>query len=144
MKNCFVFNPSEWRPDYEELNNSEHKLSDRTLQNCADKAAIYFTPKKQRLVRSERTRRIIFHVLVAHIVKLHLNNLDGNGDLAGPISSITQGSISISTASSDNGNKETEYFNRTIYGREYLSLIRPYLTAFLLPPIPNPIYRTFP
>lgn len=144
MKDQFVFNPSEWRADYEELNNSEHPLSDRKLQQLADKAAIYFTPKKQRIVKDKKTRQIIFFVLVAHLVKLHFNNLDGNGDLAGPIASITQGSISIGTAGGTPSSKETDFFNRTIYGREYLSLIRPYLTAFLLPPIPNPTLRTFP
>lgn len=134
------FNYSEWAEAYPELATA---FPPNTVNRIAKRAAIMFDPTKTSVVCCAEDRRIIFDTLVAHLIYLKKNSADGN-QISGPISSVSEGSVSLSVDTSAISSKIDPYYAQSRYGQEFWAMTRKYRSTFYIRPIPDPKLRIFP
>lgn len=96
------------------------------------------------LVEDVSRRARYLNLLVAHIAALNGGTAAGAAGLVGRISSVTEGSVTVSTDSMTLTGRAA-YFMQTQWGAEYWALIQPYV-QFLYVPGEQPIMDpwTFP
>lgn len=74
--------------------------------------------------------RIIF-TLTAHNLKLWDNRQKGNAVSGGGISSKSVGKVSVSYNRAASNSSQDDFYLQTIYGADYLSLIKKYCVAII-------------
>ena len=152
MSNVFVFDPEEFSktPIAKGINRSR-ELSNPPLPPYTNDDWQWFFDQVEYLILdnsrlsclSEKTRKKLFYLLVAHKAELQ-NRIDGgNSSLIGRISSASEGSVSISSEFPSAGGKISSWLNQTPYGVEYLAMIAPYTSALWFSgTTPMPVRRT--
>lgn len=133
------FDWSDWAASFPELKSF---FRPESVEKIAERAALYFDPTKTGVVCCPNQRRIIFNVLVAHMVYLQKKAAD-NDQLAGPVSSVSQGSVSVSVDTGGLG-KMDPWLAQSRYGQEFYALTKKYRSAVYIRPIPDPRLRIFP
>ncbi|MGJ8524337.1 hypothetical protein LMG33818_000045 [Halomonadaceae bacterium LMG 33818] len=141
-----TFNPDEWRQSFPAFSG----LSDAQLQMAWDVATTIVSNDDCSQVPynppNVTSRQTILYMLVAHIVALGVagspssnsgsssdgsstNSSVGDGAQAGPITSASEGSVSVSFAVSgpDSSGSNAGWYNQTRYGQTVLRLLRPYM-----------------
>lgn len=135
-----IFNPTEWRQAYKDFAG----LSDIQLEMAWDIATTIVSNDECSPVRynppQDTKRKTILYLLVAHIVALGVAGSDSSGatgassntgdaSQAGPISSASEGSVSVSfaVAAPDGSGSNASWYDQTRYGQTVLRLLRPYM-----------------
>lgn len=132
------FDWSQWASRFPELADI---FSKERITSISEEAALIFNPTRSSIVCSEKERRVIFNLLVAHCVEMEKRIASGN-PFTGEITSVSEGSISISGTASNNGSNND--LNATIYGRRYKLLTLKYRTFRYKRPIPDRRNKIFP
>lgn len=135
-----VFEWSEWAASFPEL---ESHFRPHNVQKIAERAAIYFNPSSKGVVCCPKERRILLNLLVSHLVFLQKKTAEGD-QLMGPVSSVSEGSVSLSVDTKGSIGKIDPWLSQTRYGQEFWALSKKYRSTFYIRPIPDPRLRIFP
>jgi uncharacterized membrane protein len=122
---------STFRSRYPEI--TEAKASDPTVQIHLTDAECDF--KRTNLSSSSCGENIyerFIFALAAHETQIGINRAQGSTVGGGAIASKSVGKVSVSYASrTPSGGFNDDYYNQTIYGQQFLSLLYRYCVGFL-------------
>lgn len=124
-----VFDPDDFKLQYPEFNQIESGV----LGRCFDQAEILLNNTNSSIVKSEKERKTLLYLLVAHIATL-LHGKDGKGgaELVGAISSASEGTVSVSTNQAGI-NFNNAWYQQTQYGSTYWAMTAKYRTFRYVP-----------
>lgn len=133
------FEWSDWAASFPEL---ESFFRPETVEKIAERAELYFDPGHFSVVCCLKERRVLFNLLVAHLVYLQQKSVEGD-QLVGSISHVSQGSVSLSVDTKPAKGIDP-WLAQTRYGYEFWALTKKYRSTFYIQPIPDPKLRIFP
>lgn len=108
-------------------------VADASIEGCFDEATIYLNNTERSIVRDVGRRAVLLNMLTAHIVALNFGvNGQPASSLVGRIASASEGSVSVSIASSDVPGT-AGWFAQTKYGYSYWQATSPYRTFRYVP-----------
>lgn len=102
------------------------------LEMYFDEACLKLNNTDSSIVTDENERRILLYLLTAHFAQLRAQAAQGNGNMVGRISSVSQGSVSVSADAGPVSNANAWYL-QTAYGAEYWALTAKYRTMRYVP-----------
>ncbi len=134
LQEC-IFDWSDWAASFPEL---ESFFRPEIIYKIAERAAIYFNPRKYSIVCCFKEKLILLNLIVSHLVSLQKKNASGD-QLIGSISLVSEGSILLSINTKFSAKRIIDpWLVQTRYGYEFLALTKKYRSAFYTKPILDP------
>lgn len=123
-----AFNYVTWAARYPEL---ADLVAEPLAAAYFAEAGLYCNNSPTAFVTDEAVRSVLLNMLVAHIAAIAIARAPGGGGLVGRISSVTEGSVSVSAEYNTPGT--AAWYSQTAYGASYWQATAPYRTMRYFP-----------
>ena len=132
-----AFDYSLWAATYPQL---APKVPEPLAARYFAQATLYLDNTDCSIVEDVAQRAVLLDMIVAHIASLNGASPAGAAGLVGRISSVTEGSVTISADMPTATAGSEAWYNQTPYGAAYWAATVGYRSGFYVPgPVPSPI-----
>lgn len=105
----------------------EQVYTDARIQMFLNDAKEDFNQTKLKEAITDR----ITEYLAAHYLAIATSSEEGDASSTGPVASKSEGDLSVSYAVNSTNAGDSSFYNSTIYGQQYLTLLRTYCGGML-------------